>query len=234
MRAFGNDNIALVLLLDALLDLRQELVLVERLFRHDQQVDMTAQAGGSRQPAGISAHGLENEDFLTRIDVDIQPGLQSGRGDELRRAGKARAVIGFHQVIVDGLRAAYETVVLDAHLLRIFAQRSDGVHGIVAAGVEHGFNVVFVEDLDQLLKIRNIVSLQLVAAGSQRGRRCLPQDLVLFFRHVREIHKALVQNALDAVESSVNMIVNRIHLIGFDDAGHGRIDDGCRSAGLPY
>ena len=142
-------------------------------------------------------------------------------------------MIGAEQVVVNGFGNAHDAafIVIFHHEFGDFIA---GVHGIVAAVVEEIANVVFLKDLQDaaVIGIVHIRVSQLVAAGAQRGRRCVAQQLQLsgiFFIHDIQL---IIQHAFDTVGGAVylgNLLAFQRRLNGAQRAG---IDDRRRSAGL--
>ena len=150
---------------------------------------------------------------------------------DLGGAGEAGAVVNRHQIVVDRLGNAHETL-RHAVLLRPLGQCVHGVHGVVAADVEHDFDVVLVHDLHQALEVGVVAALQLVAAGAQSARGRLLQNLDLAAGQLGEVVELVVKHALDAVQTAVDTVVHRVQLVGADDAGEAGVDDGSGAAGL--
>ena len=226
-RTLGHDDIALARLLDALAHAGEEHFLVEGLLGKDEDVDVTAQARRCGKPAGIAAHRLQDEHLLARygIHVDVKPRLQRRRCDELGSRSETRAMVDVHQVVIDGLRAADKLLVRDAVLVGVLAEGRNRVHRIVAANVEQRLDVMLVHDRQQLLEVFDVVALQLVAARPERRRGRLLQDVVFFLAHVGQVDEAFGEDALDAVKAAVYVVVHGIHLVAFDYAGNGCVDD---------
>ena len=161
------------------------------------------QGGGAGQPASVAAHDLHDGDHAGVIDVGIAMHFHAGGGDELGRGGKAGAVVGAVQVVVDGLGHADDAALI-AGLLHVLGDLVAGVHGVVAAVIEKVANVVFFEDLQDTLII-SIVLVgvgQLVAAGAQLRRGGIFQQIQLGGILLTHVIEAVLQHTLDAVGSS--------------------------------
>lgn len=69
---------------------------------------LAGQAGGRDQPAGVASHHFEHEDlgrrFVHRLDIDA--GFEHRDRRVFRGRTETRAVVGDHEVVVDGLRHA--------------------------------------------------------------------------------------------------------------------------------
>ena len=111
-----------------------------------------------------------------------------------------------YQVVVHGFRNADEALARRV-LGRPFGQRVHGVHGVVAADVEHGFDVVRVHHVGEAAEIGLVVALQLVAARAQRRRGRLPQQLQVVLGKVGEVVQLVGQHALDAVDATQHAVV---------------------------
>ncbi len=226
-----------------MINLVQELVDIEDALRQIDRIDTGAvislcKGSCSGEPAGIAAHDLGHADgrLLGAEGLVVADDLLQGRCNVLCSGAVSGAVIGDRQIIVDGLGNAHEGLLL-AMLLRIVGEHLDGVHGVIAACVEQGVNVVLLHHLEDLL-VDILMSFRLghlVAAGAQEGRGSSLQELDAhgICEILVEIHDLALQEALDAVNHAVDM--NSTLLLGTDiDAGNGGIDDGCGAAGLTY
>ena len=149
----------------------------------------------------------------------------------LRRAREAGAVVHRHQVVVDGFGDADEALARRVRP-RPFGERVHGVHGVVAADVEHGFDVVRVHDVCKATEIGLVVAFELVAAGAEGGRGRLLEQVKLAAGQVREVVQPVVQHAFDTVDAAPHAVVQRVQLVRADDAGQAGVDDGGRAAGL--
>ena len=114
-------------------------------------------------------------------------------------------MVGAEQVVVDGLRNAHYAAVV-ANLLHVLRDLVASIHGVVAAVVEEVTNVILLEDLKDALVI-GVVYVRisdLVAAGTQCGRRGVLQQLQLSRIFLVHDIQLVVQNADNAVCSAVN------------------------------
>ena len=149
-------------------DISDELVQVKIHLGEVDEVGTAAspggQGGGAGQPAGVTAHDLDDGHHAGVIDVGVVPDLHAGGGDILGGAGEAGAVVGAVEVVVDGLGDAHDAALI-AHLLHILGDLVAGVHGVVAAIVEEIADVVLLEDLEDALVV--------VIQGDILGRRSL-------------------------------------------------------------
>ena len=181
----------------------------------------------------MTAHDLDDSDHAGVIDVGVLPDLSAGGGDILGGAGKAGAVVGAVQVVVNGLGHAHDAALI-AHLLHILGDLVAGVHGVVAAIIEKVADVVFFEDFQDTLII-GIIHIgigQLVAAGAKsRGGGVLHQLQLggILLGHVIEL---VLQNTLDAVGGAQHP-GNALRLqSGLNDALSAGVDDGGGAARL--
>ena len=229
--ALGDDHQALLLGGVDLLDLRGELVQIEVDLGQVDQVGALAagvgQRGGGGQPAGVTAHALDDGDHAGVVHGGIAVHFHDGGGDELGRGGEAGAVVGAGQVVVDGLR--------DAHAANLIAVAQHelgdlvaGIHGVVAAVVEEVADVVLLEHL-QDLDVVGLVHIgvgQLVAAGAQRGGGGVLQEAQLLGILQPHIEQAVSQHALDAVLRAQHLRDGAGLQRRVDDAVGAGIDDG--------
>ena len=108
--AFGNHDHAVADAFDGGLGLGQESRFVERHFRQQDDVrrvvaTLLRQAAGGGDPAGVAAHGLEDEHLGGRLahGGHVQRRLSHRDGDVLGHGAEAGAGVGVRQVVVDGL-----------------------------------------------------------------------------------------------------------------------------------
>ena len=218
-------------------DVSDELVQVKIHLREVDEVGTAAgpggQGSGAGQPAGVTAHDLDDGHHAGVIDVGVVPDLHAGGGDILGGAGEAGAVVSAVEVVVDGLGDAHDAALI-AHLLHILGDLVAGVHGVVAAVIEEVAHVVLFEDLQDALVVGVVLVgvSQLVAAGAQgRGGGVLEQLQLLgvLLTHVVQL---VVQDALDAVGGAQHP-GDAVRLQGRLDGALGTgVDNGSRSAGL--
>ena len=143
-------------------------------------------------------------------------------------------MVGQAQVVVDGLGHTDEPHAA-AHPVAVAAELGDGVHGVVAADVEHRADVVLVKQGEQLDE-RGGVGVrvgQLVAAAAQiAGRGALEQlNAHAVVQQDIQLDELFLEQALDAV-------LHAVHLVGTQTAGslvhacQAGIDDGRGAAAL--
>ena len=151
----------------------------------------------------MAAHDLDDGDHAGVIHVGVLPHLGAGGGDILGRGGKAGAVVGAVQVIVDGLWNTHDAALV-AHFLHILGDLVAGVHGVVAAVVEEIADVVLLEDFKDALIIGVIhVGVgQLVAAGTQRGGGGVLEQIQLSLILLTHVIELVLQHTLDTVGGS--------------------------------
>ena len=237
MHALGDRDEALAVALVDVNHVVHEVVHVEvRLGQVDQVGTLAAQIGkrgGGSQPAGVSAHALDNGNHALVVNVAVAGDFHDRGGDVLRCGGKAGAVIGAEQVVVDGLGNA-EHAALVADLLHVAVDLVAGIHRVVAAVIEEIADVVFFENLENAL-IVGFVGLgigDLIAAGAEGGGGRVEQAFqlcgVLLIHH----HQAVVEDADDAVKRAVDLGDVLALQRGLDDAVGAGVDNGGGTAGL--
>ena len=182
----------------------------------------------------MAAHDLHNRDRAGVIHAAVFGNFHAGGRYVLGCARKARTVIGAEEVVVDGLGHTHHAAVPIVRL-HIAADLVAGVHGVVAAVIEEVAHVVFLKDLQNapVIRIVRVRIRHFVAAGAQLRRRRVQKQTELIRILLTDIIQAIIQNAADAVGSTVNVGNG----IGFQrsleySVGAG-IDDCSRPAGLP-
>ena len=143
-------------------------------------------------------------------------------------------MIGQAQVVVDGLGHADEPH-RTAHPVTVAGQLGDGVHGVVAADVEHRADVVLVKQGEQLDK-RGGIGIRVrqfePAAAQIAGRGALEQfNAHAVVQQNVQLHHLFLQQTLNAVLNSVDLIGTQT-ACGLVHAGQTGIDDGGRAAAL--
>ena len=243
LQAFGNSDDNRSLGLGEVLYLIQELVYVENSLRkinsiHTAAVITLCQSCCCGQPSGIAAHDLCDHDggLCCAEGLVVTDDFLHGCCDILRCGAVAGAVIGNRKVIVDGLRNAHEQLLL-AVLLRIVAQHLYGIHGVIAACIEQGINVMLLHDLEDVL-VNILVSLNLGHLEAAGAQECGRSSLEKLNSHgickiLVQINKLILKEALDSVNHAIYML--RACCLGTGIyASDGGVDDGCRTAGLTY
>ncbi len=191
------------------------------------------QGRGASQPAGVTAHNLDNADHAGIIDPGVLIDLHAACGDILGGGGKTGAVVGAKEVVVDGLGHAHHAALI-AHFLHILADLVAGIHGVVAAVVEEVADIVLLKNLQNALIVRivHIRVRHLVAAGAQGGGGSVLQQLQLGGVLLAHVKQAVVQNALDAVLRTQHPGDVGIVQSGTDYAVGAGVDDRGGSSGL--
>ena len=143
-------------------------------------------------------------------------------------------MVGYRQVIVNGLGNAHETLRLVVRC-RIIGQHLHRIHGIVTARVEQALDIMLLHDLENLL-IYILMSFNLghfeTAGAEECGRGSLQQlDSGLIIQILSKVDQVVLQEALNAMYHTIDLLYAkllgcRIH------TGNGRVDDSGRSAGL--
>ena len=143
-------------------------------------------------------------------------------------------MVGQTQVVVDGLGHTDEPHTA-ADTIAVAGKLCDGVHGVVAANVEHRADVVLVKQGEQLdegcgvhIRVRQLVT----AAAQIAGRGALEQfDAHAVVQQDVQFQHFLLEQTLDAV-------LHAVHLVCAQTAGcfvHARqtgVDHGGRAAAL--
>ena len=119
------------------------------------------QRGGRHDPAGIPAEHL-HEFHLPGERAVVRPDIPHRAGEEARRRSVAGSVIGFRQVVIDGLGNS-DHLEIEARRARQGGDLGGRAHGPVAARVEKAADVARPEDIEQPL-----------AAGRPTSRREVP------------------------------------------------------------
>ena len=194
---------------------------------------LCGQGGAGGQPTGVAAHDLHHGDHAIVIDTGILIDFHAGSGNIFGSAGKARAVVGAEQVVVNGLGNAHDPAVV-TNGLHITADLVAGIHGIVAAVVEEVSHIIFLENLKNPLIVRVILLriCNFVAAGAQLGRGGVQQQLQLSRVFLVHDVQLVIQNAADTMGSAVNRSNFFRVKRGTDNAVCAGVDDSGRSAGL--
>ena len=237
MDALGDRDHAVALFLVDALDVGKEFIHIEVTLGQVDEVGARtvfgSERGGGSQPAGVAAHDLDDADHTGVVHARVLIDLHAARGDILRGAGVAGAVVGAEEIVVDGLGNAHHAALI-ADLLHILGDLVAGVHGVVAAVVEEIADIMLLEHLENTLII-GVVHIgigDLVAAGAERRGGGVLQQLQLARVLLAHVEQAVGKHALDAVLRAVDggdaVGVKRRadHAVG---AG---VDDRGRAAGL--
>src|SRR5699024_1226922 len=110
------------------------------------------QSSSGGQPAGMTAHALDDGDHAGVVHLAVTADFHEGSGNVLGSGSKAGAVVGTGQVVVDGLGHAHDTALI-ANPVHVLGNLVAGIHGVVAAVVEEVTDVVLLEDLQDLLVV---------------------------------------------------------------------------------
>ena len=174
----------------------------------------------------MATHYDADVDALERAVVEVDAG--KCLRDETCCGAEARAVVVFHQVVVDRLgnvdRAEFVVC-----LLRLFVDDADGVGRIVAADIEEVADVVGLHDLEHA----GAVFLIGLVAGREKSRRGCVGDL---FEVVGGLAGEVDEIFLDDAAHSVDGAIDRGDLgefAGFEgDADDALVDDWGGAAAL--
>src|SRR5699024_6431542 len=130
--ALGDGDHAVLVLFIAGSDVSQELVHVEVHLGDIDEVGAFAGKVGelrsSGEPAGVATHALNNGDHAGVIDMAVAIHFHDGSGDILGSGGKAGAVVGTEEVVIDGLGHADDAAVI-SDLCHILGDLVAGIHG---------------------------------------------------------------------------------------------------------
>ena len=187
------------------------------------------EAAGRRDPSGMTAHHLEDEDLgrRERHRRDVERRLANRDRNVLRHRAEAGAVVGDRQIVVDGLRDADR----DDRITEGFAELRDlerGIRRIPPAVVEEVPDVVGAEDIDEPLVLRAVLvePPELVAAGAERARRRMLESGDRLRALPAGVDEIFGQGADDAVASGEHLAHPiRVHPCRLDHSGRGRVDD---------
>ena len=150
MDSLGDSYYAVAVLLVDGIHIGQEFVHVEIHLRKVHQVGgathHTGQGGCTGKPARVTAHDLNHSDHAGIVYPAILVHLSARGGNILGGGGKARAVVGAEQVIVNGLGDAHNPALI-ARLGHEAADLGTGIHRVVAAIIEEIANIILLENL---------------------------------------------------------------------------------------
>ena len=131
MDALGDCDHAVSLFLVDALNVGKEFVHIEVTLGQVNEVGARtvfgSERGGGGQPAGVTAHDLDDADHTGVVHARVLIDLHAARGDILRGAGVAGAVVGAEEIVVDGLGNAHHAALV-ADLLHILGDLVAGVH----------------------------------------------------------------------------------------------------------
>ena len=247
--AFGDDDEAMTVALEDFFDAADEVVGVEGDFReqHDVRrgvvvvgvldglvftlVATLREDGRGGEPAGVAAHDFKDRDEVVLAHGGvIESGLTDGHADVLGDGAEAGAVVGQGKVVVDGLRHADDTEFVAA-LLGEGVDLGGGVLGVIATDVVEVADVVRFEDLEDAVKVFGL--LHLVAAGAEGGAWGVAESAEGLLGFGGEVDELFVEDALDTIETTVDLDDFVLMLEGFrDHPGEAGVDDGGRTAAL--
>ena len=197
---------------------------------------LAGQAARRRNPAGMTSHDLEHEDFGGGAGhrQHVERRLARRHGNVLGGRAESGAAVGDRQIVVDGLGYADAGNGM-AQLHADFGHLVRGIHGIVAAVVEEIADVVRAKHRDQALVLGAVLvdPRQLVARGSEGASRRMAQRPDRRRTLLAGIDHVLGERADDAVPSRINLADPVAVLAGrFDQSAGGCVDDGGDPAGL--
>lgn len=152
---------------------------------------------GSQEP-GIAAHDYCDVNARQRVIVEV--GSHKRLGHEARRRGKARRVVVFHQIVVDGLGNVDGAQVV-ALLRRLLADDAHGISRIVAADIQEPGHAVGLQRCQDVPAIGQIGLVSRRAQG--RGRRS-GNRFEIGPAFGRKVDKILVDDAAHPVARAIN------------------------------
>ena len=234
---FGNNHKALAGGVVDLLHVAQEALHVEINLGEVDEVGtgtgVGSQSGGGGQPAGVTAHHLDDGHHTGVVAAGIVLHFHHGSGDVLSSRGETGAVVGAEQVVVDGLGNAHHAALVTA-LLHELGNLVAGVHGVVATVVEEVAHVELLEGLQKLLVVGriHIRVLHLVAAGAQSRGGGELQQLKLHRVFHAHVVKLAVEHATDTVGGTQHAGNLRSVKSSLDSAQNAGVNHSGRTAGL--
>ena len=222
-----------------LVHLGQEFFRVKGDFRQEDEIRAVTvlaagQTGRTGQPARVAAHDLGHRHAADVVNRGITDDLLEDGGNVLGGRAVARRVVCQAEVVVDGLGDPDEPDAA-AHLGSVAGKLCNGVHGVVAANVEHRADVVFVKQgkqFDERGGIRLRVRQLETAAAQIAGGGALEQ------LNAHAVVQQDVQLQQLFLEQSLNAVLHTVDGIRAQAAGrlvHARqtgIDDGRGAAAL--
>ena len=139
------------------------------------------------------------------------------------------------EVVVDGLGDADEADVA-SHLLAVARELRDGVHGVIAADVEHGGDARRVDALERACKEPRVGlglrQLEAAAAEPAGGGVAQERERVVVRDRLVKVHRAPVEEALDPVAHADG--AHALLPCAGDDPGEAGVDGGGGASGLSY
>ena len=104
------------------------------------------------QPAGMTAHYLNNGHHVGIIYIGILADLHAGSGNKFCRASEAGTMVGSEKIVVDSFGNSHNAALI-SYLLHVLAYLIAGIHGIVSAIIEKVPHVIFFKYLKNSLII---------------------------------------------------------------------------------
>ena len=120
---------------------------------------------GGQEP-GVAAH--HDRDVNTPQRAIVEVGSHERLSHETRRRGKARRVVAFHQIVVDGLGNVHAAQIV-ARPRRLLADEAHGLGCIVAADIEEPSGAMGLERREDVSAIGQIGLVPRRAEGGGRG-----------------------------------------------------------------
>ena len=184
----------------------------------------------------MTSHDLNDADggLLHAEGLVVTDDFLHAGSDIFCRGTIAGAVVGYRQIVINGLGNAHETLRL-VMCRRIIGQHLHRIHGIISARIEQALDIMLLHDLENLL-VHILMTFNLghleTAGAEECGRGSLQKlDSGLVIQILTEIDQVVLQEALNAVYHTIDLLYAK--LLGRRIyAGNGRVDDSGRSAGL--
>ena len=239
VQSLGDRNKHIVLVFQHLFDILGKGIEVKITFGEVDEIGTATvtvlgrKRSGGGEPAGVSAHYLNYRRHFVVVNIGVLVYLHTGGGDEFCGAAEAGAMIRAKQVVVNGLRNAYNAALV-SHVFKIAAYLVAGIHRIVATVIEKVANVVLFKDFEYALILRVIlfVVLDLIAAGAKLRRRCVKKELEFIFVLFAHVVKFVIKYALNAVCRPIDLRDTVTFKCGFDNAVCAGVNNRCGTAGL--
>ena len=174
----------------------------------------------------MAAHHDTDVDALERAVVEVHAG--EGLCDEAGCRAKARAVIVFHQIVVDRLGNVDRTQFVVC-LLCLLVDDADGIGRIITSDIEEVTNVVGLHDLEHA---GAVFFIGFVASRKESRRWRIGDLLEVVCGLAREVDEVFLDDSAHSVDGPVNR-GDLGKFAGFEgDADDALVDDGCGATTL--
>ena len=165
-RALGDDDDRGEPSLEAASDQLADLLEVEGLLRDQDDVGAAGEPGVEGDPAGVTAHHLDDQDPVVAVGRRVEAVDRLHR--DVDRGVEAEGVVGRAEVVVDRLRDADDRDAL------LGVKSRGGPQGVLPADRDQALDAVALEVLDEALGIALL--LERVGAGGAEDRPPARQD----------------------------------------------------------